>query len=151
LRGGDYSHLREYEKGKAHFGLGVFKYMHEDKYLDLSQGLCKNHDDPDLWFAGEVELAEGEVWRNTRDQTRRVNIEIDKAISALSVCKNCPVKQDCLELGMRGPQLHFGIYGGTMPGERLVMVGRVTKNAYNRMKIKFASKVRKTMQERGIS
>jgi hypothetical protein len=38
-----------------------------------------------------------------------------------------------------------------MPGERLAMVGRVTKNAYNRMKIKFASKVRKTMQERGIS
>ena len=142
--------MREYEKGKAHLGLGVFKYMHEDKYLDLSQGLCKNHDNPDLWFAGEVESVEGEVWSNTRDQTRRVNIEIDKAISALSVCKNCPVKQDCLELGMRGPQLQFGIYGGTMPGERMAMMGKVTKNAYNRMKVKFASKVRKTMQDRGL-
>ena len=118
--------------------------------VDLSEGLCASHDDPDLWFAGEVELAEGEVWRNTRDQTRRVNIEIDKAISALSVCKNCPVKQDCLELGMRGPQLQFGIYGGTMPGERMAMMGKVTKNAYNRMKVKFASKVRKTMQDRGL-
>ncbi len=150
MRGGDYSHLRKYEKGKAHTGLGVFKYMYEDKYLDLSQGLCRNHDDPDLWFAGEVELAEGEIWRNTQDQTRRVNSEVDKAISALSVCKNCPAKQDCLELGMHGPQLDFGIYGGTMPGERLAMVGRVTKNGYNRMKIRFASRVRDTMTERGI-
>ncbi|NDB60400.1 hypothetical protein EB001_18410 [bacterium] len=118
--------------------------------VDLSKGLCANHDDPDLWFAGEVELAEGEIWRNTRDQTRRVNLEIDKAISALSVCKNCPVKQDCLELGMRGPQLHFGIYGETMPGERLAMLGRITKNAHNKMKITFAKKVRRVMKERGL-
>ncbi len=119
--------------------------------VDVSNGLCVGHDDPDLWFAGEVELLEGEVWRNTKDQTRRVNIEIDKAISALSVCKNCPAKENCLELGMRGPQLHFGIYGGTMPGERLAMLGKVTKNSYNKMKITFANKVRKTIRERGIN
>ena len=118
--------------------------------LDISQGLCVNHDDPDLWFAGEVELEEGEVWRNTRDQTRRVNIEIDKAISAISVCNNCPVKDNCLEIGMRGPQVYFGIYGGTMPGERLAMLGRVTRNSGIMQKVRFASKVRSTMLERGI-
>lgn len=118
--------------------------------VDLSDGLCANHDDPDLWFAGEVELAEGEIWRNTRDQTRRVNIEINKAVSALSVCKNCPVKEDCLELGMRGPQLHFGIYGGTMPGERLIASGRSVKNAEIANKIKFATKVRNLIKERGL-
>lgn len=150
MKGGDYSHLRDYKKGKARIDFGVFKYMYEDKDLDLSQSLCKDHDEPDLWFAGEVELVEGEVWRNTKDQTRRVNLEIDKAISALAVCKNCPAKQDCLKLGMRGPQLFFGIYGGTMPGERLTMMDKVSKNAHIKMKVKFANKVRKIMRERGI-
>ena len=150
MRGGDYSHLRTYEKGKAKVGLGVFSYTHEDKDLDVSQGLCVNHDDPDLWFAGEVELEEGEVWRNTRDQTRRVKIEIDKAISAISVCNNCPVKDNCLEIGMRGPQVYFGIYGGTMPGERLLKTNNSMKNKYNKNKVQFANRVRRIMIERGL-
>ena len=46
--------------------------------------------------------------------------------------------------------LHYGIYGGTMPGERLAMVGRVTRNSGIMQKVRFANKVRNTMIERGI-
>lgn len=129
----------------------VFLYSNENLDIDISNGLCVNHDDPDLWFAGEVELADGEVWLNTRDQTRRVNLEVDKAITALSICKNCPAKEDCLELGMRGAQTYFGIYGGTMPGERLLKLGKSMRNKHNQNKLSFANKVRKVMRERGIS
>jgi hypothetical protein len=130
----------------------VFTYLEKDLELDVSNGLCANHDDPDLWFAGEVEQAEGEVWRNTKDQRRRYNAEVDKAISALAVCKNCPAKDNCLQLGLRGfPQVMFGIYGGTMPGERIAILGKVNKNAYNRMKVNFARRVRKTIKDRGLN
>jgi hypothetical protein len=128
----------------------VFTYLEGDLELDVSNGLCTTHDDPDLWFAGEVEQVEGEVWRNTKDQRRRYQAEVDKAVSAIAVCNNCPAKNDCLQLGLRGfPQIMFGIYGGTMPGERMAMLGKVNKNPYNRMKVSFANRVRKTMRERG--
>jgi len=130
----------------------VFSYLQGDLELDVSNGLCTNHDNPDLWFAGDVELAEGEVWRNTMNQRRRFQAEIDKAVSALSVCNNCPAKDNCLQLGLRGiPQATFGIYGGTMPAERMAMLGRINKNRDIMKKVNFAKRVRNTMKERGIA
>jgi hypothetical protein len=52
---------------------------------------------------------------------------------------------------MRGAQKYFGIYGGTMPGERLLMLGKSMKKAATANKLAFARKVRTTMRERGIS
>jgi hypothetical protein len=52
---------------------------------------------------------------------------------------------------MRGTQIYYGIYGGTMPGERLLKLGRSMKKAEYANKVNFANKVRKTMRERGIS
>lgn len=129
----------------------VFGYLSNDRDLDVSNGLCVGHENPDLWFAGEVDRDDNEVWTNTREQRGRLKLEVDKAVSALSVCSNCPAKVNCLELGMRGPQRYFGIYGGTMPGERLVMLGKSMKKATLANKLAFARKVRKAMRERGIS
>ena len=123
-------------------------YLSNDKDLDMSNGLCVGHDDPDLWFAGEVDLSDPSSSVNTNSQATK--LEVDKAIKALSVCKNCPAKDDCLELGKHGQQLYYGIYGGTMAGERLSMMGRVTKNSLIKQKVSFAHKVRRTMKERGI-
>jgi len=137
------------------FGTGlknsVFGYLFNDLDLDVSDGLCVKHDDPDLWFAGEAEKEFGEKWTNTRAQRKRAQAEVDKAVAALSVCSNCPAKVNCLELGMRGTQIYYGIYGGTMPGERLLKLGRSMKKAEYANKVNFANKVRKTMRERGIS
>jgi hypothetical protein len=129
----------------------VFGYLFDDLDLDVSNGLCVGHDDPDLWFGGEAEKEFGERWVNTREQRQRAQAEVEKAVAALSVCSNCPAKVNCLELGKRGPQLYYGIYGGTMPGERLLMLGRSVKKATLANKVNFARKVRKTMRERGIS
>jgi len=129
----------------------VFGYLFDDLDLDVSNGLCVGHDDPDIWFGGEAEKEFGERWVNTKEQRQRAQAEVEKAVAALSVCSNCPAKVNCLELGKRGPQLYYGIYGGTMPGERLLMLGRSVKKATLANKVNFARKVRKTMRERGIS
>ena len=124
-------------------------YLSNDKDLDVSKGLCVKHDDPDLWFAGEVDLTDPNSSVNTNSQATK--LEVEKAIVALSICKSCPAKDNCLELGKRGDQIYFGIYGGTMAGERLLMVGRSMKNSTNKNKLAFATKVRNAMRERGIS
>jgi hypothetical protein len=124
-------------------------YLSNDKNLDISTGLCVKHDDPDLWFAGEVDLTDPNSSVNTNSQATK--LEVEKAIVALSICKSCPAKDNCLELGKRGDQIYFGIYGGTMAGERLLMVGRSMKNSTNKNKLAFATKVRNAMRERGIS
>jgi len=121
-------------------------YLSNDKDLDVSKGLCVKHDDPDLWFAGEVDLTDPSSSVNTNSQATK--LEVEKAIKALSICKNCPAKDNCLELGKRGEQIYFGIYGGTMAGERLLMVGRSMKNSTNKNKLAFARKVRRLMGER---
>ena len=126
----------------------VFDYKYDDTDLNLSKGLCVGSDDPDMWFAGEVDITEPNSSVNTNSQATK--LEVDRAITALSVCKNCPVKDDCLELGKHGQQLYYGIYGGTMAGERLAMVGMSMKGSTNRNKLAFAHKVRRTMRARGI-
>jgi len=121
-------------------------YFSNDKDLDISIGLCVKHEDPDLWFAGEVDLSDTNS--SVNKNSKATQAEVDKAIVALSICKSCPAKDNCLEIGMRGHQLHFGIYGGTMAGERLLQVGRSMKNSTNKNKLAFARKVRRLMGER---
>ena len=116
--------------------------------LDVSNGTCLSHDEPDIWFAGEVDLADPNSSVNTNSPEARKQVE--DAITALSICRNCPAKNDCLEIGKSGDSLHFGIYGGTMPGERLAMMGRVNRNSRILQKVRFANKVRNTMKERGM-
>lgn len=124
-------------------------YAFGDKDLDVSNGLCVNHDEPDLWFAGEIDLLSTNTSVNANSPVAKA--EVEKAIAALSVCKNCPAKDNCLQLGSQGTQIYYGIYGGSMAGERLVVAGMSIKNATNKNRIAFARKVRKTMKERGMS
>jgi hypothetical protein len=116
--------------------------------LDVSNGTCLSHDNPDIWFAGEVDLADPNSSVNTNSlESRR---QVEDAITALSICRNCPAKDNCLEIGMSGDSLQYGIYGGTMPGERIAMLGRVTRNSGILQKVRFANKVRNIMKERGM-
>lgn len=116
--------------------------------LDVSNGTCLSHDNPDIWFAGEVDLVDPNSSVNTNSVEAKKQVE--NAITALSICRNCPAKNDCLEIGMSGDSLKYGIYGGTMPGERLAMLGRVTRNSDIMQKVRFANKVRSIMTERSM-
>ena len=86
----------------------------------MTRGLCANYPDPDLWHyessvvQDERELAE---WR---------------AAEAKRICRDCPVKAECLAEGMKEEHmLVFNsvsgtIWGGKMLGERLnIRAGRV--------------------------
>jgi WhiB family redox-sensing transcriptional regulator len=43
-------------------------------------------------------------------------------ITALSVCKECSVKQECLDYAMEHEMVYHGIYGGTTPRARQLLI-----------------------------
>lgn len=86
----------------------------------MTQGLCANYPDPDLWHyesslvKDERELAE---WR---------------AAEAIRICRDCPVKAQCLEEGMKQENMlvfngvEGAIWGGKLQGERMnIKQGRI--------------------------
>jgi len=87
-------------------------------------GNCTGDDNPDYWYP---ELPSG------RPSARTIEELTKQTQYALNLCSSCPVKDACLKEGMktetvRGSveawgNLPFGIWGGTMPHERLQMVG----------------------------
>ena len=38
--------------------------------------------------------------------------------AGLKLCASCPVRSQCLEVGMRSPMLDHGIWGGRTPAQR---------------------------------
>lgn len=69
--------------------------------------------DPDMWFMDTLE-------------TKGVNFTADVINSlkvALNTCNACPMRMECLQLGLNEEDLHYGIWGGYLPGERLAMTG----------------------------
>jgi hypothetical protein len=102
------------------------------------QGLCTEHDEPDLWFA--------DVAEPTRD-TGKFTIKekqaiVNNAIVALSICGKCDVKTECLAEGMKPENLEHGIWGGTMSGERILLAGIATNREDRKQRIAFAHRVR---------
>lgn len=80
------------------------------------QGACKDSENPDLWFP---DIGRGFGYQERLEQTaRECNV-------AMSICKYCPVKTECLEEGMKFENRSWGIWGGLMAGERLIMAGEL--------------------------
>ena len=77
-------------------------------------GACATHPDPDLWFP---EFGSGTVTQ------KRIDKAADKIIEAMSICNGCDIKQTCLEQGMTGEDLQFGIWGGKMAAQRMMAAG----------------------------
>ena len=73
-------------------------------------GLCSGDKNPDAWFPT--------VPNGGRPDTvlRRMVPEIKYAID---LCGKCPVKEECLEEGMKPENLAYGIWGGLFAGERI--------------------------------
>lgn len=70
---------------------------------------CTTALDPDAWF--EVDAGFG------ADDLYRLKM-------ALNTCNSCPLRSECLELGMEEDNLAFGIWGGAFPSERLILAGK---------------------------
>lgn len=78
-------------------------------------GNCHGDENPDAWFPDVPQG--GRSVRNTAkliEETRR----------AITLCNSCPKKQACLKEGMEHENLGFGIWGGTLAGERVLLSGR---------------------------
>lgn len=90
----------------------------------MINGNCTGDANPDWWFP--------ELPRN-RISARALEVLTSQTKYALQLCASCPVKTECLAEGMKTEtmrgnvvgwgNLPFGIWGGTMPYERLEMVG----------------------------
>lgn len=78
-------------------------------------GNCYGDSNPDAWFPEVPQGARSE--RSTRTlvaETRR----------AIALCDSCPKKAPCLAEGMEDENLGFGIWGGMLAGERVMLSGK---------------------------
>lgn len=81
----------------------------------MINGLCTKSANPDAWFPDVPKGA----------PTPRKLIPLGKAVSeAIALCNSCPAQDDCLDEGMKPENLAFGIWGGILAGERVIMTGR---------------------------
>lgn len=103
----------------------------------FSTALCHEHDDPDLWYS-EGSDNEG---RGGNVETRMAN-NMARSYEALRICVACPSKDSCAKEGMREENLGFGIWGGTMAGERLIQAGIPIRSSENKNKVAFAKRMR---------
>lgn len=79
------------------------------------QGACRDSENPDLWFP--------EIGRGGFGMTERLQKIAKESNAAMAICKSCPVRAECLEEGMKFENRSYGIWGGLMAGERLIMAG----------------------------
>jgi len=45
---------------------------------------------------------------------------------ALEICAACPIREQCLEVGMQDDDIRYGIWGGLLSGERLALRAKLT-------------------------
>jgi hypothetical protein len=107
------------------------------------QGLCTGHENPDLWFSESIDSdgSSGYVNENSAEYKLRIaNVQ-----TALSICNMCPAKAECFAEGMKRENLDNGIWGGSLPGERIVLADVSTTWNNRKQMINFAHRVRATI------
>lgn len=109
-----------------------------NEYLQL-QGLCTGSSDPDLWFSDSVDRSVSKGRPLGKELKAKM---VARSVAALSICAICPIKEACLAEGMKQQNIDYGIWGGTLPGERLLMAGRSAKSTDTINRVAYAKQVR---------
>jgi hypothetical protein len=92
---------------------------------------CNGDKDPDAWFLDY----------NVEDQ------DIPRLARALTLCGTCPVRDKCLEVGLSDLEINTGIWGGMLPGERIIAKhGASRRGTAQRAKMKTAFAVRQRVK-----
>lgn len=99
--------------------------------------MCTGNPDPDLWFS---DSSSDSTRRGGDPETRERDIA--RALVALSICSICPIQRECLAEGMKPQNIDYGIWGGTLPGERLIDAGRSPTTGDVVTRMGFARRVR---------
>lgn len=68
-------------------------------------------------LCAQFELIHANIWFPDPDEDDVDDIEW-KTDFAKTVCMDCPVQDQCLELGMRPDNIRWGIFGGLTSDER---------------------------------
>jgi hypothetical protein len=92
------------------------------------KGNCTGDENPDYWYP---EMPTGRI------SAVGLKVLTQQTQYALNLCSTCPVKDECFQEGMKTEKMRgeiqgwgnlpFGIWGGSMPYERLEMAG-ITSN-----------------------
>jgi hypothetical protein len=77
-------------------------------------GNCTGSKTPNDWYP---ETGSGQM------SHRRLTELRSSVAYVIDLCNSCPVKDSCLEQGMRKENLPYGIWGGKLAGQRLAMAG----------------------------
>ena len=98
--------------------------------MRMFNGNCTGDDNPDWWYP---EMPNGRI------SAKALKVLTMQTQYALNLCSTCPVKDTCFQEGMKTEHMRgeiygwgnlpFGIWGGTMPYERLEMVGITPANS----------------------
>ena len=83
------------------------------------EGLCTSHENPDLWFEDSGDLFEKRL--GSKNPNLKFKQRVENILEAIAICNKCPIRTDCLSEGMKENNLDYGIWGGTLPGERIAM------------------------------
>ena len=77
----------------------------------LTGGLCTEDKNPDAWFPV---IENGNVETMNRKALPTVKY-------AIGVCSRCPIREKCLEEGIKPENLAHGIWGGLLAGQRIAI------------------------------
>ena len=122
----------------------IKKLQNIDELLEFDEHAeCGKHIDPDLWFSEETD-SDGRRGGPTNEE---VQATIDKTIQAIQICNTCKVKDLCLIEGMREENLTYGVWGGMMSGERMLLARKPMSNSFRRNKVIFSRKIRNKLKE----
>jgi hypothetical protein len=105
-------------------------------------GLCTSHSDKDLWFSDTPDTESGKGRPNLANKHKM----IARTVEALNICGKCPVQRECLQEGMKPQNSDYGVWGGTLPGERLIDIGRSLGSSEVRVRVEFAKQVREAQR-----
>jgi hypothetical protein len=93
---------------------------------------CTNSDDPDMFWLDY----------NIEDK------DLPRLARALTLCSECPLQTECLKMGLTDSELNDGIFGGYLPGERIMMRYKSNRRGVqHRNKVKIAMALRRRLKE----
>jgi len=79
---------------------------------EMINGNCTGDTNPDAWYPEQPNGG------NSRTVIRQIVPEVNRAIG---LCNTCPEQDKCLDEGLKPVNLAFGIWGGLLPGERILI------------------------------
>lgn len=104
------------------------------------EGLCTQHPNPDLWFEDSGDLFEKRL--GSKNPNIKFQERLDNMLEAMAICTKCPIRVDCLAEGMKEENLDYGIWGGTHPGERILMADTFKGSTFRKQRIVTGLRIR---------